>query len=155
MSIQLRVLVFTLALLFGARFGYAAGAKRPLRHSRARAAKPRTVTNPEMQAISNSGYPLSSRIDHAPVIRDSAPAIALKPSSSLSTAAIQPANPDRIVNLRLHPTNLFSVLTQKDTVASFRADVDFIIGKRFTLGPSISYYRGSSVDNQTLADGSY
>ena len=72
-------------------------------------------------------------------------------STSLVTSAATSEVTKRILNLRIQPTYLVSMLTDKTVVAAGRADLDFVLGDKFALGPSVIYQQTSTLDAQALA----
>lgn len=58
--------------------------------------------------------------------------------------------PSHLLNFRFHPLHLAYTFVQKDTVLSLRSDLDFIIGNRFTLGPSVIYHHQRPLDEKSV-----
>lgn len=154
MSIQLRLVFFVCLFLTLATTGFAAERKKPRKpktKTTARAYQPRLLYDPQMQRVSNEGYPLSASFDRTPIAI--APRSATPAAPSLSALMPSDPAPSRIVNFRLHPIYFVNMIAQKDTLAAGRVDIDFIVSDRFTLGPSLIYNRTSHVDNASLAAG--
>src|SRR5205814_8680301 len=63
-------------------------------------------------------------------------------------------NAQKTINLRFHPITLVPMIASRDTKASFRADLDFIVSPKVTLGPSVAFQRKSIWDETALAAGS-
>ena len=59
-----------------------------------------------------------------------------------------------ILNFRIHPLYLASMLVQKETVFAVRGDLDFVLGGRVTLGPSVAYHLTSTQDSEGLTEAS-
>lgn len=74
-------------------------------------------------------------------------------TASIGTTMIGSENQQKTINLRLHPIALVPMITSRDTKASFRADLDFILSPKVTLGPSVAFRRQSIWDDAALAGG--
>ena len=68
------------------------------------------------------------------------------PAQALSNTTT--ATPEkRVINLRIHPTHLATMIIDKDTVVSLRGDLDFVLGEKVTLGAAVIYHQTSSYDD--------
>lgn len=67
--------------------------------------------------------------------------------TALLIAPVTTKRLDPILNIRLHPIYLGTMLLQKDTVVAGRADLDFVLGNRVTLGPSVIFNSTSTPDS--------
>lgn len=59
----------------------------------------------------------------------------------------------RILNFRIHPVYLVQMMTDRTTIGAGRADLDFVLGDKFTLGPSVIFQKSTVQDNAALANG--
>ncbi len=91
-------------------------------------------------------------VNYYSVARAPAPSPAPAPSLSVLAAPVDDVT-KRILNFRVHPIYLMQVLAQKDTIVAVRADLDFVLGEKFTLGPSVIYQQTSVQDAAALTAG--
>lgn len=116
------------------------------RVKKAKTASPRYAPKPP-PTTSSPGIPALP--DNTLAMRSAAPAA----PAVTSSFSLTDDTPSRILNLRIHPLYLAEMLFQRNTLVSLRGDMDFVLGDRFTLGPSIIYQQTSNVDETALASG--
>lgn len=72
----------------------------------------------------------------------------VNPTPALPLVASTSGYPDRrVINLRVHPTHLATMLLDQNTLFSVRGDLDFVLGEKVTLGPSVIFHQTSSHDD--------
>ena len=60
---------------------------------------------------------------------------------------------DPILNFRLHAHPLLNTVFSSDTVLAFGGDLDFVLGKRVTVGPSLIYHQTSRWEEASIQEG--
>lgn len=153
-SLGLVALLALFGLVLGSSSAHAATDGVPVPRNKARSASAkRRKAYPSRVAYTPSRP--SNDLSVAPVPSDVyASSTPVKtPPLAASLSPKEESAPKRFMNIRLHPVHLLYMATQKDTLASARGDIDFMLGDKVTLGASVIYHQTSEQDTAALATG--
>lgn len=133
-SFLLKIIIGLISLFFLAHgqnasaYEYTLPTKKKIVATKKRNASPRPIllTTPPVYTASYNQNPIVPRVRE--------------------TVEKEDLSPTNFMNVRIHPVNLLYMISQKNTLASLRGDIDFILSNRFTIGPSVIYHHTLSND---------